>query len=75
MYLIQLLKARYDDLWLFPLPNKTLYNQFNDMKMAAEVKLASALNRHQVRQLCCVKRYYLVFNKNGLLFMIPSEID
>ena len=36
-YLIQFLDARYDDLWLFPLPKKTLSNQFNNTKMAAEV--------------------------------------
>ena len=54
-YLIQFLDARYD-LWLYILPKKTLSNQFNDMKMAADIKLASALNRHQGRQLCCVKR-------------------
>ena len=35
---------------------KTLSNEFNYMKMAAEIKLASALNKHQVRQLYCVNR-------------------
>ena len=53
-YLIQFLDARYDNLWLFPLPKQTLSNQFSDMKMAAEVKLVSASNMHQGRQLCCV---------------------
>ena len=53
-YLIQFLDARYNDLWLFLLPKKTLCNQLNDMKMAAEVKLVSASNMHQGRQLCCV---------------------
>ena len=61
-YLIQFLDARYNNLWLFPLPKKTLSNQFNDMKMAAEVKLVSASNMHQARQLCCVKREDLVMN-------------
>ena len=55
-YLIQFLDARYNELWLFSLPNKTLPNQFNAIKMAAEVKLVSALNMHRGRQLCCVKR-------------------
>ena len=54
-YLIQFLDARYNDLWLFFSP-KTLSNEFNYMKMAAEIKLASALNKHQVRQLYCVNR-------------------
>ena len=53
-YLIQFLDARYNNLWLFPLPKQTLSNQCNDMKMAAEVKLVSASNMHQGRQLCCV---------------------
>ena len=53
-YLIQFLDAGYNNLWLFPLSTKTLSNQFNDMKMAAEVKLVSASNMHQGRQLCCV---------------------
>ena len=61
-YLIQFLDARYNDLCLFPLPKKTLSIQFNDMKMAAEVKLVSALNMHQARQLCCVKREDLVID-------------
>ena len=71
-YLIQVLSARYNDLWLFPLPMKTLSYQFNGMKMAAGVKHTSALNRHQVRQLCCVKRDDLLFDSTGLLFMISS---
>ena len=50
-YLIQILDARYNNLWLVPLPKKTLSNQFNDMKMAAEVNLVSASNMHQGRQL------------------------
>ena len=62
MYLIQFLDARYNDLWLFPESNKTLSNQFNDMKMAAEVKLVSASNMHQGRQLCCFKREDLVID-------------
>ena len=72
-YLIQFLDVRFNDLWLFPLLKKTLSNQFNDtcMKMAAEVKLISASNMHQRRQLCCVKREDLVIDKIGLLFMIP----
>ena len=53
-YLIQFLVARYNNLWLFPLPKLTLSNQFNDMKMAAEVKLVRASNMHQGRQLWCV---------------------
>ena len=61
-YLIQFLDERYNDLWLFPLPTKTLSNQYNDMKMAAEVKLVSALNMHQGRQLCCVKNEDLVID-------------
>ena len=60
-YLIQFLDARYNDFWLFPLPKKTS-NQFNDMKMAAEVKLACTLNRHQGRQLCCVKKNDLIID-------------
>ena len=56
MYLIQFLNGRFNDLWLFPFPKKTLSDQFNDMKMTVEVNLASALNRYQGRQLCCVKR-------------------
>ena len=55
-YLIQFLDARYNDLWLFSLPKKTLSNQFNNTKMAVEVKLVSAFNMHQGIQLCCVKR-------------------
>ena len=51
-YFIHFLDARYNDLWLFSLLKKTLSNQL----MAAEIKLASALNRHQVRQLCYIKR-------------------
>ena len=34
-------------MWLFPFPNKTLSDEFNDTKMDVEVKLASALNRHK----------------------------
>ena len=71
-YFIQFLDARYNDLWLFSVPKKTLSSQLNDMKMAAEVKLVSALNIHQGRQLCCIKRDDLVINQTGLLFMIPS---
>ena len=36
-YLIQFLDARYNDFVLFPLPKKRFSNQFNDIKMAAEV--------------------------------------
>ena len=61
-YLIQVLDARYYDSWQLYLPKTTLSNQFNDMKMAAEVILASALNRHQGRQRCCVKRDDLVID-------------
>ena len=61
-YLIQFLDACYNDVWLFPLPKKTLSYQFNNMKMAAEVKLFSALNMHQGRQLCCIKRKDLVID-------------
>ena len=61
-YLIQFLDARYNDLWLFPLSKKTLSNQFDNTKMAAEVKLVSAFNMHQGRQLCCVKREDLVID-------------
>ena len=71
-YLIQFLDARYNDVCLFPLPKKTLSNQFNDMKMAAEVKLASDLNKHKGRQFCCIKRDDLVIDKTRILFMIPS---
>ena len=70
-YLIQFLDARYNDLWLFPFPKKTLCNQFNDMNMAAEIKLGCALNMHQGRQLCCIKREDLVIDYTWLLFMIP----
>ena len=42
-YLIQFLDARYNDLWLYLLQKKTLFNQFNDMEITAEVKLVSAL--------------------------------
>ena len=45
-YLIQFLEARYNDLWLIPLPKKTLFNQFNNTKMAVEVKLVSVFNMH-----------------------------
>ena len=62
MYLIQFLDARYDDLWLFPLPKKTLSYQFNNTKKDVEVKLVSAFNMHQGRQLCCVKREDLVID-------------
>ena len=61
-YLIQFLDARYNDLLLFPLPKKTLSNQLNNKKMAAEVKLVSAFNMYQGRQLCCVKREDLVID-------------
>ena len=61
-YLIQFLDARYNDLWLFPLPKKTLSNQFDNTKMAAEVELVSAFNIYQGRQLWCVKREYLVID-------------
>ena len=63
-YLIQFLDAGFNDLWLFPLPKKTLSNQLNDidMKMALEVKLVSATNMHQSRQLWCVKREDLVID-------------
>ena len=61
-YLIQFLDARYNDLRLLPLPKKTLSNQFNNTKMAAEVKLVSAFNMHQGRQLCFVKREDLVID-------------
>ena len=60
MYLIQFLDTRYNDVWIFPLPKKTFSNQLNDTKMAVEVKLASVLNVHQGRHLCCVKRDDLV---------------
>ena len=50
-----LLDGRFNDLWLFPFPTKTLSYQFYVMKMTEEVKLASALNMHQGIQLCCVK--------------------
>ena len=49
-------------MWLFLLPKKTLSDQLNDMKMAAEVKLVSASNMHQGRQLCCVKTEDLVID-------------
>ena len=61
-YLIQFLDARLNDLWLFSLPKKKLSNQFNNTKMAAEVKPVSAFNMHQGRQLCCVKREDLVID-------------
>ena len=48
---------RSNYLWLCFVHMIKLSDQLNDMKMAAEVKHASALNRHQGRQLCCVKRY------------------
>ena len=59
-YLIHFLDARYNDLWLFPFPKKTLSYQFNETKMAAEVKLVSAFNMRHGRQLCCVKRYIVI---------------
>ena len=62
MHLFQFLDTRYYDLWLFPLPKKTLFSQLNDIKMAAEVKLVSAFNMHQGRQFCCVKREDIVIN-------------
>ena len=34
---------------------KLRYGRGKDIKMTAEVKLSNALNRHQGRQLCCVK--------------------
>ena len=55
-YLIQFLDGRSNYVWPFPFPKKTISDQFNDMNITVEVKLASALNRHQGRQLCCVKR-------------------
>ena len=61
-YLIQVLDARYNDLWLLSLPKKKLSSQFNNTQMAAEVKLVSAFNMHQGRQLCCVKREDLVID-------------
>ena len=61
-YLIQFLDARYNDLWLFPLPKKALSDQFNNTIMAAEVKLVSAFNMYQGRQPCCVKREDLVID-------------
>ena len=61
-YLIQFLDARYNDLWIFPLPKKTLSNKFNNMKMAAEVKLISAFNMYEGRQLCSVKKKDLVID-------------
>ena len=61
-YVFQLLDARFNDFWLFPLQNKTLSTQFNNTKMAAEVKLVSAFNMHQGRQLCCIKREDLVID-------------
>ena len=61
-YLIQFLDARYNDLQLFPLPTKTLSNQFIDMKMAVEVKLVSVSNMHQGRHIWCVKREDLVID-------------
>ena len=57
-YLIQFLDGRCNDLWLFPFPMKTLSDQFNGMKM----KLASALNIHKSRRLCCIKREDLVID-------------
>ena len=72
MYLIQFVDPRFNDLWLFPLLKKILFNQFNDMKMSAVVKLVSASNMHQDRQHCCLKRDDLVIDETGLLFMIPS---
>ena len=62
MYLIQFLDARYDDLWLFPLLKKTLSYQFNNTEKDVEVKLVSAFNMHQGRQLCCVKREDLLID-------------
>ena len=46
----------------FPYQRKRCLNQLNNMKMAIEVQLASALNKHQVRKLCCVKREVLVID-------------
>ena len=60
-YLIQILDASSNYLWIFFFTNTTLSDQYNDVKMAAEVKL-DAFNRHQVRQLCCVKNDDLVID-------------
>ena len=59
------LYVRSNDLWLCFVPKKTLSDQFNDMKMVAEVKLASALNRHRGRQLYCEERDVLVIDKTS----------
>ena len=40
MYLIQFLDARYNHLWLFREPNKTLSNQFNDTKWLRKLNLS-----------------------------------
>ena len=61
-YLIQVLDGRSYDLWLFSFAKKTLSAPFNDTKMTAEVKLASALDMHKGRQLCCVKGDNLVID-------------
>ena len=55
-----------------PLTKEIIVYQFDNTKMAAEVKLVSAFNMHQGRQLYCVKREDLVIDLTGLLFMIPS---
>ena len=41
-YVIPSLGVCCNDLWLFPFKNKTLCDLFNDIKMIAEVKFASA---------------------------------
>ena len=61
-YRIQILDRRFNDLWLCHFPKKTLSDYFNDMKMTVEFKLASSLNMHQGRQLCCIKRDDLVID-------------
>ena len=43
--------------------------------MIAEVKLVSASNRHQGRQLCCVKKDNLVIDEAKLLFQTHSLIE
>ena len=59
-HLIQILNGHSTDLWPFPFLQKTLSDHFNNMKMIVAVKLVSTFNRHQGRQLCCVKRNDLV---------------
>ena len=60
-----------DSTFCFLIGSMSFSDQFNDMKMAVEVQLSSALNRHQGRQLCCVKRDDFVIDYTRLLFMIP----